>query len=236
MYKRRNSNPIVGFVALVICLIVTVMNVISVNRGISEYNSMKEYCQVIEGRITGINMESKRSRVGTRTRYNTYLRAIVVYTEDGEEQSQEFYFPLFKRTGDSVKLARLPDGSLVPLYIQLPGNVNTMIALGVFLLLGGAVLWRMKLNPKAVSSVNPVKLVEDDFDRFATREEKMLKIVNNQAQTINTNEEVEISEEPETVIPLGKRGSGQDSFYSTEDPGEYEGINLDDLIVERLDD
>ncbi|MDE7368122.1 MAG: hypothetical protein K2N24_12290, partial [Lachnospiraceae bacterium] len=149
---------------------------------------------------------------------------------------QEFYCPLFKKTGDSVKLARLPEGSLVPLFIQLPGNVDTMIALGVFLLCAVAVLWRTKLHPKAASSVSSVKLVEDDFDRFATQEEKLLKIVNNQAQTINTNEEVEISEEPEAVIPVGKRGSGQDSFYSTEDPGEYEGINLDDLIVEKLDD
>ena len=135
-----------------------------------------------------------------------------------------------------MKLARLPDGRLVPLFIQLPGNVDTMIALGFFLLCAVAVLWRMKLHPKAASSVGSVKLVDDDFDRFATQEEKLLKMVNNQAQTINPNEEVEISEEPEAVIPVGKKGSGQDSFYSAEDPGEYEGINLDDLIVEKLDD
>lgn len=94
---------------------------------------------------------------------------------------------------------------------------------------------RKKLHPKAASS-NTVRLVTDDFDQYISQEERLMTMVNTQATTINTNEEVDISEEPEAVIPVNRRGKEQDSFYSLKGPGEYEGINLDDIVVEKLDD
>lgn len=236
--KGNLSNRMVRFlIILAIWLFMLILSFITLNRGIFEYNSMKDYSQVLEGRITGINMESRRNySLRSRSRYNTYLSTLVVYTEDGEEKHQEFQLALFKKEGDSVRLARLPDGSLVPLFIQLPWNVETMILLAFLLLVSVAVILQTKFHRRVASSPHPVQMIVDDFDQFTTQEERMLKMVNTQAQTINTGEEVEISEEPEAVIPVSLRGKETDSFYSTEDLGEYEGVNLDDLIVEKLDD
>lgn len=236
---RVKGNPVVLIVVLGLWILMSIANFISLNHGYFEYNSMKSNSQVLEGRIASINMESQRSYSYTRhrNRYNTYLKALVVYTEDGEEKMEEFHFPLFKGEGDSVKLARLPDGSLVPLFIQLSGNMSTMIIFGTFLVLAIVIFVRTKLYPKAAaSSSNTVRLVTDDFDQYVSQEERLMTMVNPQSQTINTNEEVDISEEPEAVIPVSLRGKEQDPFYSLEDPGEYEGINLDDLVVEKLDD
>ncbi|MCM1494968.1 MAG: hypothetical protein NC089_04135 [Bacteroides sp.] len=236
--KGNLSNRMVRlFIILAIWLFMLILSFITMNRGIFEYNSMKDYSQVLEGRITGINVESRRNySLRSRSRYNTYLSTLVVYTEDGEEKHQEFRLALFKKTGDSVRLARLPDGSLVPLFIQIPWNVETMILLAFLLLVSVAVILQTKFHRRAASSPHPVQMIVDDFDQFTTQEERMLKMVNTQAQTINTGEEVEISEEPEAVIPVSLRGKETDSFYSTEDLGEYEGVNLDDLIVEKLND
>lgn len=236
-FKGNLSSRMVRFfIILAIWLVMLILEFITMNYGIFEYNSMKDYSQVLEGRITGINVESRRNySLRGRLRYNTYLSTQVVYTENGEEKHEEFQLALFKKAGASVRLARLPDGSLVPLFIQIPGNVGTMILFAFLLLVSVAVILQTKFHRRAASSPHPVQMIVDDFDQFTTQEERMLKMVNTPAQTINTGEEVEISEEPEAVIPIGLRGKETDSLYSTEDLGEYEGVDLDKLIVEKLD-
>ena len=84
----------------------------------------------------------------------------------------------------------------------------------------------------------PIWLEEEDLYRAATRNDRLMEMVNMQASApgnVNINEEVEISEEPEPVIPLRHKEPDPFISYSLEEDS-YKGINLDDLVVEKLDD
>lgn len=180
---------------------------------------------------------------------------IVEWIEDGEVRTAYFIKPLSKGVGDEVELARLSDGRLTPLYIQLerPQYYASSFSILIIFLIVGIVMraggkTRNSAAGEAVSfgSVSQKDsllsgwqgLEEEDLYRAATRNDRLMEMVNMQASApgnVNINEEVEISEEPEPVIPLKHKEPDPFISYSSEEDS-YKGINLDDLVVEKLDD
>lgn len=230
MIKFRKASIPTFVTLLVIQFIFFLVFFIPMNWGsMVRYHQNKEDSQILEGRITEVK------RLGYRARFQTY-NVTIEYTENGETKTAVFKKPVGKGVGDMVELIRLPDGVLVPRYLQFPGSAGRYVAVFievVFVL----IFWlRMRTGDgKTTPLTTLVQPVEDDFEQYVSREEQLMKMVNQAQSTgVNVNEEVEISEEPEAVISVKKLDTIQDSPYSLEELGEYEGVNLDELIVEKM--
>lgn len=254
-----------GGVSVLIMLVMVqitfmVFEFIPLNAGYFQYDQNKIDCEIISGTIT----ESKWIRITRHTRYIAYT---IVYTDNGELYSKQYRNLLSKNVGDTVELAKLPDGTVVPTFIQMTGKgdfivfieLAFLIAIFVGLHIKGSNTQPSTSQPddynrrelrKKGSSFEPVfrsdnwmEPEEADFRNAAKGDDKLLAMLNTHAAStvagVNTNEEVEVSEEQEEVLafhPRKQKEEPQISFSDSEDLGEYEGINLDDLVVERLDD
>lgn len=264
MYMKITKNGIKYILCLIgIEVFFFLIRLIPMNLEYFQYNSNAEDSQVFEGRIVSIR-EDYYYKASRREHYAT-----VEWTEDGEVKTFEFLKPMLKKTGDFVKLARLSDGRLVPLFLRFPGNeyyylysiITLLVILVVIILLkaSGLNVAAPKLNEEEAAPAFRVshrrgllsgwqESMGENLYGAARRDDKLQNMINmNAAATINmhtsttvnglnVNQEVEISEEPEAVIPLKHKEPEAFTSYAPEQTDTYEGINLDDLVVEKLDE
>lgn len=238
-FKKNSVPTLITLVAIHLFCYIFIL--LTMNWGsMVRYQQNKADSQILEGRITEVTTIRGYGRRSTRT-YNVTIE----YTENGETKTAVFKKPIGKGRGDAVELIRLPDGVLVPRYIQFPGgSASGCFALLVEVALVLAVLLRSRVGNVKSGPLSTLVQPVDDFDEYVSREEAyvsreealMQMVTQAQNTGVNVNEEVQISEEPEAVIPVKKLDTIQDSPYSLEDLGEYEGIDLDNLVVEKLND
>lgn len=249
MRKRGNIFKAV-LVLFLLDLFMFLIDFVPPNWNLFQYKLHPGDSQILTAQITDVrtlyaHSNKRRSR-----------NVIVEWIEDGEVRKAYFIKPLSKGLGDEVELARLPDGRLAPLYIQLdrPQYYASSFSFLIIVLIISIVKKAVNKSPTFATGdymsfgTAPPKedrlsgwqgLEAEDLYTAAMRNDKLQGIVNMQASApvgVNINEEVEISEEPETVIPLNHKEPEPFASYALEEQDSYEGINLDDLVVEKLDD
>lgn len=237
-------------VLLIVNLLFFLIKFVPLNWNLFQYKLHPGDSQILTAQIT--NVKTFHEHSNKKRRY----RVVVEWMEDGEVRSAYFIKPLFRGLGDEVELARLPDGRLTPLYIQLdrPQYYASSFSFLIIVLIISIVMKVVNKSPSLATgdymsfeTRSPKDgrlsgwqgMEAEDLYTAAMRDDKLQEMVNMQASApvgVNVNEEVEISEEPEAVILLKHKEPESFVSYALEEQDSYEGINLDDLVVEKLDD